>query len=119
MSEYSVKNYTEQGGDVTHIGGKLIIEKGAEVEGLDGGGGSYTLPTASADTLGGVKAKAKTNETVEVAVDEQGNLYVPEYPTVPQMEKQEDSTAEEAAQLKEDFNALLQALKSCGLMKSK
>ena len=24
MSEYNAKNYTEQGGDVTHIGGKLI-----------------------------------------------------------------------------------------------
>ena len=34
MSEYNVKNYTEQGGDVTHIGGKLVIEEGALVEGL-------------------------------------------------------------------------------------
>ena len=33
---YNAKNYTEQGGEVTHIGGKLIIEDGAEVEGLDG-----------------------------------------------------------------------------------
>lgn len=72
---YNAKNYTEQGGDVTHIGGKLIIEDGAEVEGLDGGDGSYTLPTASADTLGGVKAKAKDSETVEVAVDGEGKLW--------------------------------------------
>jgi hypothetical protein len=35
MSTYNTKNYTEQGGDVTHIGGKLIIEDGAVVEGLD------------------------------------------------------------------------------------
>ena len=34
MSEYNAKNYTEQGGDVTHIGGKLIIEDGASIEGL-------------------------------------------------------------------------------------
>ena len=33
MSEYNAKNYTEQGGEVTHIGGKLIIEDGATVEG--------------------------------------------------------------------------------------
>ena len=33
---YNTKNYTEQGGDVTHIGGKLIIEQGAEVEGMSG-----------------------------------------------------------------------------------
>ena len=38
MSEYNVKNYTEQGGDVTHIGGKLIIEEGATVEGLPSSG---------------------------------------------------------------------------------
>ena len=30
---YNVKNYTEQGGDVTHIGGKLVFEEGASVEG--------------------------------------------------------------------------------------
>ena len=34
MSTYNTKNYTEQGGDVTHIGGKLIIDGGAVVEGL-------------------------------------------------------------------------------------
>ena len=31
---YNCKNYTEQGGDVTHIGGKLIVEEGGSVEGL-------------------------------------------------------------------------------------
>lgn len=31
---YSALNYTEQGGDVTHIGGDLIFEPGAYVEGL-------------------------------------------------------------------------------------
>lgn len=30
----NVKNYTEQGGEVTHIGGKLIIDEGGSVEGL-------------------------------------------------------------------------------------
>ena len=34
MSEYNAKNYTEQGGDVTHIGGKLIFEDGSSVERL-------------------------------------------------------------------------------------
>ena len=42
MSEYNVKNYTEQGGDVTHIGGKLVIEEGALVEGLPFPSGSIT-----------------------------------------------------------------------------
>ena len=31
---YNAKNYTEQGGEVTHIGGKLIIEEGGSIEGL-------------------------------------------------------------------------------------
>lgn len=118
MSEYNTKNYTEQGGDVTHIGGKLIIEDGAEVEGLDGGGGSYTLPTASADTLGGVKAKAKDSETVEVAVDEGGKLYVPAYPVIPKMEKQDDCSSDEASAIKTALNDLLAKLKTAGLMKS-
>lgn len=42
MSEYNAKNYTEQGGDVTHIGGKLVIEEGALVEGLPFPSGSIT-----------------------------------------------------------------------------
>ena len=116
MSEYNVKSYTEQGGGVAHIGGKLIIEEGGEVEGFDGGGGSsYTLPTASADTLGGVKAKAKSDEIVKVAVDTDGTLYVP---AVPQAETQADSTASDAETLKTDLNSLLAKLKAAGLMKS-
>ena len=34
MSEYNVKNYTEQNGEVTHIGGKLVIDEGGSVEGF-------------------------------------------------------------------------------------
>lgn len=30
---YNTKNYSEQGGDVTHFGGKVIFEEGCEVEG--------------------------------------------------------------------------------------
>lgn len=30
---YNAKNYTEQGGDVTHIGGKLVIDEGGSIEG--------------------------------------------------------------------------------------
>lgn len=33
-SGYNALNYTEQGGEVTHIGGTLIIEEGAYVDGL-------------------------------------------------------------------------------------
>ena len=49
---YNTKNYTEQGGEVTHFGGKVIFEDGAVIEGL---------PTADnqadseATTVAGVK----------------------------------------------------------------
>ena len=50
MSEYNVKNYTEQGGDVTHIGGKLVIEEGASVEGRPFPSGSITSAANQADS---------------------------------------------------------------------
>ncbi len=74
---YTAKNYTEQGGEVTHIGGKLIIEEGASVEGL---------PSSEA--------------------------------VIPVMENQSASEATTIAGLKEDFNALLDKLKSAGLMEA-
>ena len=33
MSEYNAKNYTEQGGDVTHIGGQLVFDNGGSLKG--------------------------------------------------------------------------------------
>ena len=30
---YNTKNYTEQGGEVTHFSGKVVFEDGCEVEG--------------------------------------------------------------------------------------
>ena len=47
MSDYNAKNYTEQGGDVTHIGGKLIFEEGSSVEGLPS---SFTPAANQADS---------------------------------------------------------------------
>ena len=56
---YNAKNYTEQGGDVTHIGGKLIIDEGGSVEGLpssEGGGSVMENQAASeATTVAGLK----------------------------------------------------------------
>lgn len=46
-------------------------------------GDGYTLPIATSSVLGGVLAKAKTNnDTVEVAIDSTGKLYIPTYPTI-------------------------------------
>lgn len=45
------------------------------------GGSDYTIPQATEELLGGIKAKAKTDETVEVAIDDiTGKLFVPTYP---------------------------------------
>lgn len=41
------------------------------------------VPKASEDSFGGVKAKAKTTETVEIAIDSStGKLYAPTYPSI-------------------------------------
>ena len=108
MSEYNAKNYTEQGGDVTHIGGTLIIEEGAAVEGLSpADGGTYTLPTASASTLGGVKVGSG------LSVDENGVLSADGITPAANIPA---STATEIADVVTAFNSLLSALKTAGLM---
>lgn len=60
------KNYSTDGGDTLVIGGKLVVEEDATVEGLNGG--EYTLPTASSSTLGGVKVGSN------LSIDENGVL---------------------------------------------
>lgn len=44
---YNVKNYTEQGGEVTHIGGKLVFDEGSLIEGLPS---SFTPAENQADS---------------------------------------------------------------------
>jgi len=111
---YNTKNYTEQGGEKTVIGGTLEIKEGASVTGLS----ADPLLPATDTTLGGVKAVVKTEtDTVSVAVDEDGTLYVPMYPeAITPAANQADSTATEAAGMVTDFNALLAKLKAAGLM---
>ena len=57
---YSVKNYTEPGGEVTHIGGKLIFEEGATVEGFPPSDGTQAVvaenqPNSAATTIAALK----------------------------------------------------------------
>ena len=109
---YNAKNYTEQGGDRTVIGGVLEIKEGASVTGLPS-----TLSAATASALGGVKADAKgAGDTVAVKIGTDNILYVPTYPTVPVAANQADSTATDTAGLVSDLNALLAKLKTAGLM---
>jgi len=70
---YNTKNYTEQGGEKTVIGGTLEIKEGASVTGLS----ANPLLVATEETLGGVKAAATgEDDTVEVKIGEDGKLYV-------------------------------------------
>ena len=45
---YNTKNYTEQGGDVTHFGGKVVFEEGSQIEGLP----VQDIPDAGPETKG-------------------------------------------------------------------
>ena len=113
---YNSKNYTEQGGEKTVIGGTLEIAEGASVTGLS----ANPLLVATEETLGGVKAAAKeVTDTVPVKIGEDGILYVPTYPIVPEIPtaaNQVDSIATDTTGLVTDFNALLAKLKAAGLM---
>ena len=107
---HNTKNYMAHGGNELVIGGKLTFLEGAEVEIFPGGGGggdSYTLPTASASTLGGVKVGSGLSVTAEGVLSADG---------VTPAAAQADSTATTIAALKEDFNTLLAALRTAGLL---
>lgn len=126
---YNVKNYTEQGGEKTVIGGEIVIDgkitvtDGGEVAGITGVAGA-----ATATALGGIKAAASAaGDTVEVKIDAASSkLYVPTYPVLP-----EEATAEAAGIVKQatnvaeaageaptaaEFKALLDALIAAGIM---
>ncbi len=77
MSEYNAKNYTEQGGDVTHIGGKLVFDEEASVEGLPSSFTPAANQAASeATTIAGLKEDfnallAKLKEAGLMVVDQE------------------------------------------------
>lgn len=109
---HNTKNYMAHGGNELVIGGKLTFLEGAEVEnfpGGGGGGGSYTLPPATASTLGGVKVGSGLSVTAEGVLSADG---------VTPAAAQADSTATTIAALKEDFNTLLAAMRTAGLLAS-
>ena len=106
---HNTKNFMAHGGNELVIGGKLTILPGAVVEGLDGGGGGsgYTLPAATASTLGGIKVGNGLSITAEGVLSAEG---------ITPAAAQADSEATTIAALKADFNALLAALRTAGLL---
>ena len=119
MSEYNTKNYTEQGGEKTVIGGILEFKEGAQVVNFPAQEGA-DLPVASADTLGGIKVGSN------LSIDENGVLsadsQMPSAATtaaagiVKMAENQTDSQGSNLLGLEADFNRLLQKLKAAGIM---
>lgn len=113
---YNAKNFTEQGGEKTVIGGTLEILEGASVTGLP----TPEISTATETVLGGIKAAAKAEtDTVPAKIGTDSLLYVPTYPIVPALPvaaNQVASAATDVPGLLTDFNALLTKLKAAGLM---
>ena len=56
----TTKNYTEQGGNVTHIGGKLVFDEGASVEGLPGSTPAENQAESAATTVAALKEDFNT-----------------------------------------------------------
>ena len=58
MSEYNVKNYTEQGGEVTHIGGALVFDNEGQLILASGADGSLSgmVENQAASTAGSYTA---------------------------------------------------------------
>lgn len=112
---YNTKNYTEQGGARTVIGGEIEILPGAKIKACEGaevqgfGGGGYTLPPATSETLGGIKVGSG------LSIEEDGTLSAD---GITKAENQADSTATDVEGLVTDFNALLAKLKAAGLMEA-
>lgn len=108
---YNVKNYTEQGGEKTVIGGTIEVLDGATVTGITG-----VAAAAQATVLGGIKAAAKdAGDTVEVKIDgTTSKLYVPTYPVIPKAANVALAVGE--APTKAEFDALVTALIAAGLV---
>ena len=105
MKTHVGENYMTDDGNELVIGGKLTVQDGATISGLVAE--VYNLPTAAADTLGGVKV----GDGLSIA---DGVLSVDMEPAA----NQAASTADTVTKLKNDFNTLLAALKTAGLMEA-
>lgn len=84
QSKYDINSFSARSGRLIREDGSIInianlLKEWIDSGGSGGGGGSYTLPQATESILGGIKAKQRTTETAEAAIDpETGKMYVPE-----------------------------------------
>lgn len=101
---YNTKNYTEQGGEKTVIGGTLEIKDGASVTGM---------------TTATIVDNVTSTDTDKALSAKQGKVLNDKFATYLEANaaaNQADSTAAILADLVTDFNALLLKLKTAGLM---
>ena len=113
MNEHVTKNYMTDGGDTLVIGGRLVVEEGAEVEGLGGG----SLSPATASSLGGVKVGSG------LSAAEDGTLSVAGATTeafggMKQLPYMADFTDSALMSFESHFNQLLAAMRTAGIMAS-
>lgn len=109
----NIKNYVEQGGEKSVIGGELEIlpgakikaDEGATVEGFDSAE-PYELPAATEEELGGVIVGSGLD------VSENGTI------SVSPAEAVADSAATEVAELVSNYNSLLATLRAAGFIAS-
>ena len=71
MSEYNPKNYTEQGGDKTVIGGSLEFLEGAEVKNYPGENELKGRVSTLEDTVSTLEGQVSTLEDTVSALDGQ------------------------------------------------
>lgn len=106
----NVKNYTEQGGEKTIIGGELEIAAGGKMTIAEGASVEGVITAPVVDALNSTSAtsalSAKQGKTLNDAL------------AAKTAASQADSTAADVVGLVTDFNALLAKLKAAGLMAS-
>ncbi|MDD4802293.1 MAG: hypothetical protein PHF24_05045 [Syntrophomonas sp.] len=104
----NVRNYTEQGGERTVIGGTLEIVAGGTLNIAEGANFEGVVIPTVVDALNSTSAasalSAKQGKVLNDAI------------AAKTAANQADSTATDAAGLATDFNALLAKLKAVGLM---
>lgn len=99
---YNTKNYTEQGGDVTHFGGKVIFEEGSQIEGLP-----QAVNLASNATTAQIITALKN---AGIMVPDSWNLSVLAVPTKAAMPTEETGSNSGHATVSIDHNVITIAL---------
>ena len=79
---YNTKNYTEQGGDITHIGGKLVFDEGGSIAGFPGAENFVPKTTnTGADIRSDLNTLIKKLKDAGIMIPDEWNVSVLACPT--------------------------------------